>query len=263
MAKMEADQQIIVNEPVHQQLAKICRAEIASGKLRPEDRFPSERTLAAKYGVHRSTANKVISQLVAEGVLTLKPGIGTFVAPIRGLHTSLRQMESFTDAALSAGMVPKTDVLCFRKEAAHELPQHVRESLGLKGRASAVYFERLRVANGEPVILEYRWVRSDLVPGLTAARLTGSFYHYLEEQYKIFLTGERHTVHAKNLDKHEAQKFKLPVGSAVLVVEGSGFTQAEDPVWYQILYYRGDRYELQNEVHVLGRPSTFAVQLRA
>ena len=94
-------------------------------------------------------------------------------------------------------------------------------------------------------------------------RLTGSFYHHLEEQHKIFLAGERHTIHAKKLDEHEAGKFQLPVGSAVLVVEGPGFTQAEDPVWYQILYYRGDRYELQNEVHVLGRPSTFAVQLRA
>lgn len=254
---------MVVTTSVHQQLVKACLAEIAGGSFRPEDRFLSGRDIARKFGVNRSTANKVISQMVAEGILTLRPGIGTFVAPARGLHTSLRQMESFTDVAVSAGMVPKTEVLCFRKEGAHELPDRVRESLGLKGRATATYFERLRVADGEPVILEYRWVRSDLVPGLTAGRITGSFYHYLEEQHDIYLTGERHTIHAKTLDKQEAQKFRLPIGSAVLVVAGPGFTRAATPVWYQILYYRGDRYELQNEVHVIGQPSKLAVQLRS
>jgi GntR family transcriptional regulator len=259
---MEPDRQIVVTTSVHQQLVKACLGEIASGAFRPEDRFLSGRDIAQRFGVNRSTANKVISQMVAEGFLTLRPGIGTFVAPARGLHASLRQMESFTDVAASVGMVPKTEVLCFRKEPAQQLPERVRESLGLKGRATATYFERLRVADGEPVILEYRWVRSDLVPGLTAERITGSFYHYLEEQHQIYLTGERHAIHAKTLDKHEAKKFGLPVGSAALVVEGPGFTRTETPVWYQILYYRGDRYELQNEVHVIGKPSTLAVQLR-
>jgi hypothetical protein len=53
----------------------------------------------------------------------------------------------------------------------------------------------------------------------------------LEDQHKIFLTGERHKIHAKNLDEHEARKFRLPVGSAVLVVEGPGFTQSVSKKW--------------------------------
>jgi hypothetical protein len=36
----------------------------------------------------------------------------------------------------------------------------------------------------------------------------------------------------------------------------------ERPVWYQILYYRGDRYELENEVHVGGGPARLAVRRR-
>ena len=59
--------------------------------------------------------------MIAEGMLILRPGIGTFVTPIHGLHTSLRQMESFTDSALSAGMVPETKVLCFSKKRSREL----------------------------------------------------------------------------------------------------------------------------------------------
>jgi GntR family transcriptional regulator len=252
----------IVTERVHLQLAKLCRAEIARGRYRTEEKFPSERDIAQRFGVSRATANKVISNMIAEGILVLRPGIGTFVAPIRGLHTSLRQMESFTDSALSAGMIPETKVLCFLKKRGHELPKPLRDSLQVDGRASVCYFERLRFASGEPVILEHRWIRSDLVPGLTADKLRGSFYHYLEENHEIYLTGERHKVRAHNLLPPEAEKFDLKSGAAVLVVEGTGFTEAEVPVWYQILYYRGDRYELENEIHAGGGQAKLAVQRR-
>jgi GntR family transcriptional regulator len=154
--------------------------------------------------------------MIAEGMLILRPGIGTFVAPIHGLHTSLRQMESFTDSALSVGMVPETKVLCFLKKRSRELSALLRTSLQLDGRAGVCYFERLRFANGEPVILEHRWVRSDLVPGLSANKLTGSFYHYLE-------------IRAQNLSMREAKKFALSEGAAVLVVEGTGFSEEEVP----------------------------------
>jgi DNA-binding GntR family transcriptional regulator len=113
------------------------------------------------------------------------------------------------------------------------------------------------------VILEHRWVRSDLVPGLSANKLTGSFYHYLEEMHGIYMTGERHKIRAQNLSVREAKKFALNEGAAVLVVEGTGFNEVEVPALYQILYYRGDRYELENEVHAGGGPAKLAVRCRA
>jgi GntR family transcriptional regulator len=251
-----------VTERVHLQLAKVCRGEIARGEYRPDEKFPSEREIARRFGVSRATANKVISNMIAEGILVLRPGIGTYVAPIRGLHASLRQMESFTDSALSAGMVPETKVLCFSKKRSGQLSEQLQTSLQLDSRTSVCYFERLRFANGEPVILEHRWVRSDLVPGLFSNKLTGSFYHYLEQMHGIYMTGERHKIRAHNLSAGEANKFEMNEGAAVLVVEGTGFTEAELPVWYQILYYRGDRYELENELYAGGGPAKFAVRRR-
>jgi GntR family transcriptional regulator len=252
----------IVTEPVHLQLAHRCRAEIANGKYRSTERFPSERELAAEFGVSRSTANKVISNLIAQHVLVLRPGIGTFVAPVRGLHASLREMESFTDSARALGLVPETRVLSFAKLRGTAIPSTIRSALKLGARSAVIYFERLRLANGEPVILEYRWVRSDLVPGLRAGRLAGSFYHYLEEHHQIFMRGESHRIFASSLSPDEATKFQLPKGSVVLVVEGTGLAEHETPVWYQTLFYRGDRYELLNEVKALRSPGRLAVQWR-
>ncbi len=252
----------IVTDPVHRQLARACRAEIANGALRTGEPFPSERDLAKRFKVSRATANKVISNLVAEGMLLLRPGIGTFVAPNRGLHASLRQMESFTDRARAVGKNPETEVICLRKGRARALPDDVRDALGLDGRAAVHYFERLRLADREPVILEHRWVPADVVPGLTTRDLQGSFYHYLEENHGVYLTGERHKIYAKNLTPDEARRFRLVAGAAVLAVTGVGLTETDRPVWYQTLFYRGDRYELENEVNAARGPGRWTVQLR-
>ena len=51
-----------------------------AGQLRPGDLFPSVRALSRDLSINPNTAHKVISQLVADGLLQAVPGIGTVVA---------------------------------------------------------------------------------------------------------------------------------------------------------------------------------------
>jgi GntR family transcriptional regulator len=51
-----------------------------SGQLRPGERFPSYRTLAADLKIHPNTAHRVVQHLVQEQWLEVRPGIGTVVA---------------------------------------------------------------------------------------------------------------------------------------------------------------------------------------
>ena len=80
-----------------------------SGKLRPGDAFPSVRELGRAMKIHANTAQKVIAQLTTEGLLTVKPGIGTVVAapPLaRGARGRLleREVEQLTVQALQVGV---------------------------------------------------------------------------------------------------------------------------------------------------------------
>ncbi len=54
--------------------ARITREEIAPG-----ERLPTEAEIAAQYGVSRTVVREAISRLRADGVLTARPGAGTFV----------------------------------------------------------------------------------------------------------------------------------------------------------------------------------------
>lgn len=54
---------------------------IAAGLLRPRDRLPSTRSLAAEWGVSRTTVTAAYEQLIAEGYLETRPGARARVAP--------------------------------------------------------------------------------------------------------------------------------------------------------------------------------------
>jgi GntR family transcriptional repressor for pyruvate dehydrogenase complex len=54
---------------------------IVSGKLRPDERLPSERELADAFGVGRPTVREATKILNSRGLLEVRAGAGVFVAP--------------------------------------------------------------------------------------------------------------------------------------------------------------------------------------
>ncbi len=50
-----------------------------SGRLKPGDPFPSVRALSRELKIHVNTAMRVVAALTQEGLLEVRPGIGTVV----------------------------------------------------------------------------------------------------------------------------------------------------------------------------------------
>jgi GntR family transcriptional regulator/MocR family aminotransferase len=67
-------------------LERALRDGIRSGRLAPQTRLPSTRSLAAEIGIARGTVNAAYDQLIAEGYLQARTGSGTVVA---GLPTGV------------------------------------------------------------------------------------------------------------------------------------------------------------------------------
>jgi GntR family transcriptional regulator/MocR family aminotransferase len=66
--------------PLHRQIYDGCRRAILEGLLRPGQRVPSTRALAAELGVSRQPVLTAYDQLLHEGYLEGRTGSGTFVA---------------------------------------------------------------------------------------------------------------------------------------------------------------------------------------
>ncbi len=69
--------------PIHEQVVYAVRRAVVTGQLRPGDQFPSVRTLSVALKINPNTAHKIIGTLTEEGLLDVRPGIGTVVAEFR------------------------------------------------------------------------------------------------------------------------------------------------------------------------------------
>lgn len=63
----------------YEQIADALRHGIRTGRLRPGERLPAEERLAARYRTSVPTLQRALSELVAEGLIDKRHGVGTFV----------------------------------------------------------------------------------------------------------------------------------------------------------------------------------------
>jgi GntR family transcriptional regulator len=242
---------VLVRDPVYQQLNDLLQELIRSGEFKVGQQFLTEREVAERFRVSRVTANKALSHLVVAGVLEFRKGVGTFLRE-GVLDYDLQSLMSFTRKATFAGKQPETKVLRFERLKGREMPATAFSALRLKESDSVYYFERLRLADDEPVILERRYLVGRFCPGLTKLQLNGSLYELLTHRYGLAITGADQVIRAVSLSAEDAESLHLAVGSAALLVHAVG--QTGEPLWLEDTLYRADRYEFHNALGTSNRP---------
>ena len=82
--------------PIFQQIAEQIENSIIEGSLAEEAQVPSTNELAAFHRINPATAAKGINQLVDDGILYKKRGIGMFVTPGARAKLRVRRREQFS-----------------------------------------------------------------------------------------------------------------------------------------------------------------------
>jgi DNA-binding GntR family transcriptional regulator len=68
-------------EPSYRQLANQLREAIISGEIAPGEALPSLAQLVAETGLSKSTVQRAVRELTAEGLVRSVSGRGRFVTP--------------------------------------------------------------------------------------------------------------------------------------------------------------------------------------
>lgn len=138
---------------LYQQVMEDIRKDIDTGKYQPNDRIPSEPELSEKYSVSRITVRRAVEELVQEGCLTKRQGKGTYVNPPKLSRKIFQssEVQSFTDTCRESGRIAGARVT--NREIVEARPAE-REFLGLPEGAKLVYVQRVRTADGIPIMLE-------------------------------------------------------------------------------------------------------------
>jgi GntR family transcriptional regulator len=247
----------LVKQPIYQQLNEALRGMLGSGEFKTGSRFLTEREISERFDVSRATANKALSNLVSEGILEFKKGVGTFV---RGgvLDYDLRSLVSFTGKAAAAGVRPSTRVLEFDRLTAEGIPPRIRGLLRLHGADRVYRVERVRLVNDIPVILERRFIVESHCPGLSKRDLSGSLYAAWTGRFRLQIGGAEQMIRATLIRGREAELLGISGPGAGLVVQSVGWLGDHRPLWWERTLYRGDAYAFRNRLGPLlsSRPAS-------
>ena len=85
------------DRPIFLQIAELIENSIIDGSLVEEAQVPSTNELAAFHRINPATAAKGVNQLVSEGTLYKRRGIGMFVAGGARARLRERRRERFTE----------------------------------------------------------------------------------------------------------------------------------------------------------------------
>jgi GntR family transcriptional regulator len=219
--------------------------------LKVGEAIPSERHLSTDLGVSRLTVRAALDDLVRDGYLVRRRGAGTFVAEpkvAKGMDAS-----SFSDDMRARGLTPASRTIDLRV-----IPAGARlgRMLHVSPSEPIVMAKRLRLADGEPMAIELLHVRASLVPGLTATDLEeNSFYELLVDRYAIQIAGGTQTVEPTVTSEEESAALGVPLHSPALLFERVTRATTGDIVEFTTSTYRGDRYRLETELGLGGRPA--------
>jgi GntR family transcriptional regulator len=231
--------------PLYHQLHEILRGGILGGQWQPGDMLPPESELIEQYEVSRTTVRQVLDMLVNEGLIYRQRGRGTFVSRPT-IEQSLVRIVSFTDDMRQRGCEPVTVVL--RSELI-PAPDDIADQLGIEPGTELARLDRLRLADGEPMSLEELHLVHRYCPGV----LDGDYTQHplreaLERQYNIRWLRAKQVIRAVQATPRLAELLTVPQGAALLFLERTSFSQADVPLEFLRVYYRGDRYSLYNEL---------------
>ena len=85
-------------EPIIEQVVYAVTRAIATRQLQAGDPFPSVRALSQALKINPNTAHKIVSLLIDDGFLEVRPGIGTVIARPRSTAPAERRVVLDRDA---------------------------------------------------------------------------------------------------------------------------------------------------------------------
>jgi len=245
-----SDAKRLVREPMYQQMYEILRVLLKTGEFAEGHRFLTERQIAERFKVSRPTANKVLAGMVSEGLLEFRKGVGTFVCP-QPLDYDIQTLVCFTQKVKDAGKTPSTRVLEFKRIKASEAGTELAAKLQVWNQ-ELFAITRLRLADRVPVILERRWVATDIFAGLTRQELQGSFYALCQDKYGLRIAESDQTIRAVKLTGEDSKLLESRSGSPGFLVSAVGYSGPK-AAWWEKTLYRGDMYEFHRARSSPGR----------
>lgn len=238
--------------PFYYQVVQILRDFIQDLSVAPGDDpviLPSENELTEFFQVNRGTVRHALELLEREGLIYREKGRGTFVRR-RRVELDLSTLSSTTEDLRARGWAPSSRLI--RLELL-EPSEHIAQALRLNGSEYVWLIQRVRLANGEPISLQWSYLPKRLAVDLGERGLPTSLYYLLQNTYGITLRSGEQTIRTRTSTPEEAKLLEVKDGAPVFEVSRITFDENQTPVEHLYSLWRGDRYDLRVHLYTPNR----------
>lgn len=225
--------------PLYFQLAEQLNAAVSDGTLRPGDHFENEMDLAQRLQLSRPTVRRAIQELVGQGLLVRKRGIGTTVAN-KVVHRRA-ELTSLYDDLVRDGRTPHTEVVSLDHAARDE---RAAAALGLEPGTAVVAMVRVRFAGDGPLAVLRNWL-PPAYADLTLEQLQDNGLYALLRSRGVRPAVARQRLGARNASAVERRLLRLTKAEPLLTMTRHAYDSDGVPIEFGDHCYRSDQYAVE------------------
>lgn len=227
--------------PKYLQLSEWLKKMIEKGRYVIGEKLPSEVEFAHMFDLNRNTVRQALSQLVNEGLLVRKNGVGTFVTSKYKdkVQYSLQKITSLTSEFSKLGYEIKTDLI---SKKVVETTDDVTEKLMLGGDPRAIQIKRVRRGNNIPLVIERSYLPYREFKKIIHMNVPDSLYKILTNEFNVNLERSIQTLRAIQLPDKDAALLDVESGFPAIFQESIIYD--ENGIAVELLHssYLGDKF---------------------
>ncbi len=215
------------------------KQDIEKGIYKEKEKLPSEFELAKSLGVSRATLREALRLLEEENVIVRRHGVGTFVNSRPVFSSGIEQLTSVSSMIRNAGMEPGTIYLSSMQTVASEddiKRFHCGEDEDI------ISIERVRTANGEPVVYCVDKVPKEYLPEDFLSREEGSIFSALEELGNIRVSHAVAFIDPVGYHDVASPTLNCEPETSLLVLKQLHYDEKDRVVLYSKNYFRADKF---------------------
>lgn len=202
--------------------------------------IPPEMDLVKDYQISRATVRRAMQEMEQDGYINRISGKGTFVLRTR-VKRGLTRMSSFTEDMHERGQEVISKVL----DSGWKVPPpYIAEQFRIAPEEALLHIYRLRLVDNLPIALTQSFMKIPESVSITIdeLRTAVSLWSLLDHKGLILIESDK-VIEAILANEERAKLLEIPVGAALLQVEGMAYTTNHIPVEYSVVINSGERYK--------------------
>ncbi|RNF40584.1 GntR family transcriptional regulator [Planococcus salinus] len=225
--------------PLYLQVIDRMKQDIAAGIYKEKEKLPSEFELSKSLGVSRATLREALRLLEEDNIIIRRHGVGTFVNPKPVFSSGIEQLTSVSDMIRQVGMEPGAIYLSTSESIAAE--EDIKR-FHCSDAENIITIERVRTADGEPVVYCIDKVPSQFMPENFLGRSESSIFSAIEESGEIRISYAVTFIDPVGYHEDASPILECDPETALLVLKQLHYDEDDQVVLYSKNYFRADKF---------------------